>query len=203
MAACGSSRGEDFIETYAGEPYTGFVEVRVEPAGGKAWTQHGEGSAQFVGKQGGSTQLVVFGAIDDEDGDAGFTIDGTFEDGRWKSENEGMVLEVARDGRISGGGTIHPQKFEFSGSASETDFDLDVDIELLEGRPGALPAGSRFRFSYALSRAPRREEAAVADAGDDGNGKKKKCRKIRYEMRPVANIGDGSMSMIQVPVCLR
>lgn len=202
MTACGSSRGEEFIETYSGEPYTGFVEVRVEPAGGKAWRQHGKGSAHFVGKEGGNAQLVVFGAIDDEDGDAGFAIDGTFEDGHWKSETDEVVLEVARDGRISGGGTIHPQKFGFSGSASETSFNLDVDIELLEGRPGALPAGSRFRFSYELSRAPRQEEDVVADAESHGKGKKK-CRKIRYEMRPVANIGDGSMSMIQVPVCLQ
>ncbi|MDH5822017.1 hypothetical protein QFW77_03280 [Luteimonas sp. RD2P54] len=207
VSGCGSDRGPDqgeaFVGTYAGDPYTGFVEVEVRPAGGRAWRQHGEGSAHFVDEGGGKARLVVFGAIDDENGDAGFAIDGAFTDGRWKSETEGVSLEIDRDGRIGGGGTMHPQRFDFSGTATATDFALDVGIELLEDNPQSLPAGSTFRFAYELSRAePGKDAEQSAGEDEDGRGGDRKCRRIRYEMRPVANIGDGSMSMIQVPVCL-
>ena len=203
MVACGSKQQpEEASGIGAGDPYTGFIEVQVQPAGGRGWKRYGEGSAHFVDNDGGNARLVVFGATDDGDGDAGFAVDGTFGEDGWRSESDGVVLEIARDGRISGGGTIHPQRFGFSGLATPTTFSLDVDLELLEPGSPQLPAGSVFRFSYDLSRPPPRDDDEPAEAMADGRDADRKCRRIRYEMRPVANIGDGSMSMIQVPVCL-
>lgn len=199
-SACNSSERPDFIQTYAGEPYTGSVEVRVDLPDGESWRKYGEGSAHFVKQSDGQAQLVLFGAIDDEQGDAGFVVDGEYDENGWKSELGDIVLEIGPDGAISGGGTLHPQKFRLSGTASQSAIELVVAIELLEANPNALPAGTTFDFTYDLSRAVASDEDE--DPTADKTGDEKECGKIRYEMRPVANIGDGTMSMIRVPICL-
>lgn len=201
-SACQASDKQAFVDKFAGDPYTGFVKVRIDPPGGKAWSQYGEGSARFIDKAGGRAQLVIFGAIDNQKGDAGFAIDGVYDDGGWRSDTNGVRLEVKPGGEIAGGGTVPPQQFRFSGSASDSAFDLVVEIELLEANKNDLPKGTTFQFEYDLSRARADVRADNAKAGA-ARKSGRKCRKIRYEMRPVANIGEGSMSMMQVPVCLK
>lgn len=210
IGAC-QGRGDeqpDFITALSGDPYTGFVKVVVRPPSGRTITRWGEGSAHFVKEPGGRARLVVFGAIDDEQGDAGFTVDGSYDAGGWKATANDIRIEVAPGGAISGGGSQHPQAYRFSGKAAESDFELMVELELLEGSPQGMPKGTTFSFDYDLSRArPDADDDATAgrtaSAGEKGKKGKKKCRKIRYEMRPVASIGDGSMSMMRVPVCLK
>lgn len=200
--ACHGGDQKAFVDKFAGDPYTGLVKVRINPPGGKAWTQYGKGSARFVEKADGRAQLVVFGAIDNDKGDAGFAIDGTYDASGWKSDVKGVRLEVEPGGEITGGGTVPPQQFQFSGAATDAAFDLMVEIELLEANKNSLPKGTTFQFEYDLSRAKAEVRADNAKAGT-ARKSGKKCRKIRYEMRPVANIGDGSMSMMQVPICLK
>ena len=208
VAACdskGSGRDKP-APIQPGDPYTGWLEVEVRPAssGGRPWKRYGQGSAQLLDSGDGKARLIVFGAIDDDEGDAGFTLDGEFTAEGWRSApGKGPVsLEIGRDGRVIGGGTLHPQEFTFSGLLTPTSFTLDVELELLESDSAELPAGSVFNFSYGLSRAMPR---AVGDSPDatDQDRTRRKCRRIRYEVRPVANIGEGSISMVRVPVCLK
>lgn len=195
---------QDFITALAGEPYTGFLKVVIQPPGGKSRTRWGTGSASFASEQEGHARLVVFGAIDDEGGDAGFAVDGRYDADGWKATANEVRIEVAPDGAITGGGNQHPQAFRFSGKAGQSDFELVVELELLEDSVQGMPKGTTFSFDYDLSRAEPEDEAGVGDkVASNGGKEKKKCRKIRYEMRPVASIGDGSMSMLRVPVCLQ
>lgn len=189
---------------FRGEPWTGSLRVDVVPPQGERITRWGQGSARFTGEDGqdGHSRLVVFGAVDDEQGDAGFTLAGRPASGGWSSSGGAVALSIAPDGRISGGGDHGAQSFALSGHADATRFNLLVELTLHEDTAAGLPAGTVFHFDYALSRA----EAATPESGAETAGKRGdtgKCRRIRYEMRPVANIGDGSMSMISVPVCLK
>jgi len=208
LAACdskGSGREESAAGILPGDPYTGWLEVEVRPAApaAKPWRRYGQGSAQLLETGDGKARLVVFGAIDDDDGDAGFALDGEFTAEGWRSDAGPVSLEIDREGRISGGGTLHPQAFSFSGSATPASFSLEVELELLESGSEQVPAGSVFHFSYGLTRATPRAGEESAQAPDGREKADRKCRRIRYEMRPVANIGDGSMSMLRVPVCLK
>lgn len=203
--ACQARDKQTFIDKFAGEPYTGPVKVRVTPPGGDAWRQYGEGSAHFVKKANGRAQFVVFGAIDDKKGDAGFSTEGVYDaSGWWRSDVKGVRLQISPSGEISGGGTIPPQRFRFSGLASDSAIDLTVEIELLQATKKNMPKGTTFRFEYDLSRARadvRADNAKTAAAGGKKSGGK--CRKIRYEMRPVPSMSGGAMDMIQVPVCVK
>ena len=144
----------------------------------------------------------MVGAIDDEKGDAGFAVEGTNDDTGWSSRTETVALRMNPSGEIVGQGAIPPQNYRFSGAVTDGTFTLDIHLEITEATTNGLPAGTTFRFSYDLSRGKIEEENESAGSGKQAS-KDRICRKIRYEMRPVANIGDGSMSMIRVPICLK
>jgi hypothetical protein len=202
--ATGGCEGREqapFLQPFAGTPYLGDVTVRITPPGGRSWEQSGRASARIVDEHDGRARLTVFGAIQDEKGDAGFTLDGQQDAHGWRSASDSMTLEIGPDGRISGGGTLAPQRFAFDGHIAPGDFHLVAKVELLARSKGNLPEGTTFEFVYDLSRAapvPTTDQRKPVDSEDkDG-----KCSEIRYEMRPIANIGDGTMSMMQVPICL-
>ncbi|WP_143703917.1 MULTISPECIES: hypothetical protein [Luteimonas] len=194
-AAC--SQDEGFLDRYGDDPYTGPLHVVVKGAAPLTpWKRdRGNGSASFEKTGAGTARLTVFGAIgdDDGDGDAGFSMDGTYDGDSWQADSGDMRLAIDPAGEITGGGVAGAQRYTFSGTVTPGRFDLQVDLEPLPQAGQPPPAASLFTFNYRL----RRESAD--DAGDGQGGD---CRKIRYEMRPVANIGDGSMSMLNVPVCL-
>lgn len=162
----------DFIQTFAGEPYMGTLEVRIEPPGRNGWTRYGRGSAHFTDIEDGRAKLVVFGAIDDEQGDAGFAVEGTYGDTGWKSRTDNVVLQLSTTGEIIGEGAIPPQSYRFSGSVSESTFSLDVRIELDEATANGLPPGTTFRFAYDLSRG----EPVKEGAGDGRLGQRSGSR---------------------------
>ncbi len=198
--------GKHVVQDYAGEPYTGFIDVRIDPPGGKAWTQYGRGSAHLTDIGDGRARLVVFGAIDDDRGDAGFAVEGRYDDDGWVSRTDNVNLRIDTTGTIVGEGTVPPQHYAFSGAVTASTFDLVVDLELTEATENGLPAGTRFHFTYDLYRGvPNADEGEDLSRNADESAPRKdgKCRKIRYEMRPVASIGDGTMSMIQVPICIQ
>lgn len=188
--ACGQDEG--FLEIFAGDPYTGYVRVvaKGESLPGGARRDRGRGSAQFEKLDNGQARLTVFGIIKNDAGDAGFSMEGPYDRSSWRARAGDVSLSIDA-GQVTGGGVTGNQRFTFSGVLTATRFDLQVDLEPLPRAGQDPPAVTIFTFDYRL----RREGADAAD--DDGD-----CREIRYEMRPVANIGDGSMSMLNVPVCL-
>ncbi|MCD9029470.1 hypothetical protein LDO26_14845 [Luteimonas sp. BDR2-5] len=194
--ACGSDGA--FIDAYAGEPYLGSVRVVVTDAGGTVMRRRGEGSAQFEATGRGQARLVVYGAIENKDGDAGFAITGAYGPDGWTAEEGGVRLHIGPDGRILGGGVVDDNRYSFSGSVSPGRMRLTVELTPQAAAAQPASAANVFTFNYRLSR--DRPEAAMAQRSGDGEGK---CRSIRYEMRPVASIGDGTMSMLRVPVCLK
>lgn len=198
---CEGREQAPFLQPFVGAPYMGDVTVRITPPGGRSWEQSGRASARIVDEQDGRARLTVFGAIEDEKGDAGFTLDGRQDARGWRSSSDSMTLEIGPDGRISGGGTLAPQRFAFDGRIAPGDFHLVAKVELLARSKGDLPEGTTFEFVYDLSRAAP-TPATVDRKPASGDGKDGKCSEIRYEMRPIANIGDGTMSMMQVPICL-
>ncbi|MDN5782035.1 MAG: hypothetical protein L0H23_08445 [Luteimonas sp.] len=203
---CDGREPAPLLQPFAGDPYMGDVTVRITPPGGQPWEQSGRASARIVDGPDGRARLTVFGAIEDEKGDAGFTLDGHQDARGWRSDSDSMTLAIDPDGHISGGGTLAPQRFTFDGRIATTDFHLVANVELLARSNGNLPKGTTFEFVYDLSRAtptPTSPTAAqdAAERNDKGD-KSGKCSEIRYEMRPIANIGDGTMSMLQVPICL-
>lgn len=207
LAASGcQGREASFVQPFAGDPYTGEVTVRVRSPDGGSLERSGHASARIVETQGGRARLTVFGAIENEAGDAGFTIEGRQDGQGWQGDTGAVSLRIAPDGSITGQGTIAPQAYSFDGRVSPSDFQLLTRVKLLERSQGDLPAGTVFEFDYDLSRAtPSGAETTVADAGTEPakarSGEDGQCSQIRYEMRPVADLGDGTMSMIQVPVC--
>lgn len=196
-------REASFVQPFAGDPYLGDVTVRILSPDGGSLEQSGRASAR-IEDRGDSARLTVFGAIENEAGDAGFTLEGQQDARGWRSESGAVSLRIDPEGRITGGGTLAPQAFSFDGRVSPSALHLVTRIELLARSQGDLPAGTVFEFVYDLSRAATAGpatadgEASREQAGDD-NGQ---CSEIRYEMRPVASLGEGTMSMMQVPVCV-
>lgn len=203
--ACQARGEQTFIDRFGGEPYTGWVEVDITTPDGETHRRHGKASAHFVEKGKGRAQLVVFGAIDNEKGDASFAPEGVYDaGGGWKSDVGGIRLQIGPSGEISGGGTAPPQRFRFSGLMSDSAMDLTSEVELLQATENGMPKGTTFRFEYDLTRARadvRADNAKPAAAGGKKSGGK--CREIRYEMRPVPSFTGGPMDMIQVPVCVK
>ena len=199
----GACHGAGDPALLAGPAYSGSVTARVSPPGQASYTERGKGTARLEQANSGS-RLRVVGAIVDPRGDAGFEMDGSAVGRGWRGRWGDVRLAVGEDGRISGGGIAHPQKFAFSGLASATGFDLVVDIELLAPNKGGLPRGTRMRFDYDLARrAPSGAGGAVAASGGKrtGSSKAKGCRKIRYVVRPVPDPGGGTLVMRRVPTC--
>lgn len=201
--ACQARGEQTFIDKFGGEPYTGWVEVDITTPDGETHRRHGKASAHFVEKGKGRAQLVVFGAIDNEKGDASFAPEGVYDaSGGWKSDVGGIRLQIGPNGEISGGGTAPPQRFRFSGLMSDSALDLTSEVELLQATDNGMPEGTTFRFEYDLSRADAEARADATKAGAGGGGRAKgKCRKVRWEMRPVA-AAFGEMDMVRVPICL-
>jgi hypothetical protein len=188
----------------ATRPWSGILEATVTPPGREASSYLGRATASFTPGTGDTVRMVLFGTLDGVAGEAGFTLDGRLHDGAWSAAAEGVELSVDANGRLAGGGRQATQALDMSGTLDPTDARIRVDLELLEPSEQGLPAGTRFRFDYRLARAlpeaPDTTEGDRADASrDEDEGT---CREIRYEMRPVANIGDGTMSMLSVPVCI-
>lgn len=193
VAPTACSQDDGFLARYGNDPYAGPIHVVVKGAAPLTpWKRdQGNGTARFEKTGAGTARLTVFGVIGESDGDAGFSMEGTYDGDSWQAASGDMRLAIDPAGEITGGGVVGAQRYTFSGSLTPGRFNLRVDLEPLPqaGRPP--PAASLFTFNYRLRR----------DGKDgDGNGD---CRAIRYEMRPVANIGDGSMSMLNVPVCLK
>jgi hypothetical protein len=81
MVSC--QKGES--QPFSGDPYMGSVHVRIEADGYKTKRDEGSGSAHFVDSTGKFAKLVVFGAIRDTAGDAGFSLDGVYKEKGWAS----------------------------------------------------------------------------------------------------------------------
>ena len=132
--------------------------------------------------------MIVFGAIKNKDGDAGFSVDGQARDKSWKSKTDSFQLEINEKGIISGSGNSYPQQLQFSGKIQDTRLELVTTLRFLKAPAGGLPAGTKYVFRYTLRR--------------DVNGPtgvRKDC-KIVWRTRYVANF-DGTSSLIRVPVC--
>jgi len=199
-AACGAD--SQFLTDYAGDPYMGRVRAIVyDGSDDRLMTRRGEGSAVFEPTGGNRARLVVTGVIDGASGtagDASFAIDGTYGRDGWTAQAGEVEMRIADDGRIEGGGASGGNRYAFSGRARPGRMLLTVELTPLDA--GKAQVASRFKFDYTLSReAP--EGARDMSSGAQGEGGR--CRSIRYEMRPVASIGDGTMSMLRVPVCLK
>lgn len=196
-AACGQDDG--FIAAYGGDPYTGSVRVVVDSdaAPGGAMRRRGDGSAQFERTGPGEARLVVFGALDD--GDAGFSMVGAHDGSGWRANAGAIRLSIDEAGKLSGGGVSGAQRYTLSGTVTSGKFDLKVELEPMPQAGQPAPAARLFTFNYRL----RREADDESAAGGRDTAAGGRCRKIRYEMRPVASMGDGSMSMLNVPVCLK
>lgn len=199
---CQAGGEQTFIDKFGGEPYTGWVEVDVITPDGETHRRNGKASAHFVEKGKGRAQFVVFGAIDDQKGDASFVPEGVYDaSGGWKSDVEGIRLQISPSGEIGGGGTAPGQRFRFSGLISDSAMELTTEIELLQATENGMPKGTTFRFEYDLSRAGADVRAGDTKAAAGGGKAKRKCREIRWEMRPVA-AAFGEMDMVRVPICL-
>lgn len=199
--AIGSCHGaNDRASMFTGMPYVGSVKAQVSPPGKAAYAERGKGNAQFTPTGRGRTQLSVIGAIVDPRGDAGFKIDGAVSARGWRGQWGDVHLDIDQEGRITGGGVAHRQKFTFSGSVSPSSFDLVVDIELLAPNKGGLPRGTEMQFIYDLARRARPAEPTTADKRG-GRADMRDCKAIRYVVRPVPDPAGGTLVMRRVPVC--
>jgi hypothetical protein len=198
-AAFGGSSNAGTVQTYAGDPYIGRVDVRILIPG-KASEQRdsGTGSAYFTKTDNGQTRLVVSGSIR-KDSDTGFVVDGSESKSGWSSRDSS--LSIGKDGQITGSSVEHPNRYRFNGVLSEGKFDLKVEHELLAGSKQGLPPRTKFVFSYDL-----RREAGTKDASAPGSEKKtvgdRRCKRTIWQMRNVANMGGGPMIMVRVPQCV-
>ena len=194
IAACSRLDDQDAVQTWAGDPYMGSVDVSIIAPGdsSRGIREHGRGSAQFIDKGNGRASLIVTGHIQ-KPADAGFTIDGISDDAGWSSRADDVLLSIGKNGRISGGGVEPPHRLRFDGVVSKSRFDLTVYFELLEKSENGLPPGTKFIFSYELERS----------SGDDSLVKRNEdCKRIVWQARNIADFS-GAMHMIQVPVCVR
>lgn len=185
------SDDEAFLKTYGGIPYMGTVQVDIiRPDGSYVKTEYGNGSAQFVGTDKGKVKMIVFGAINNKKGDAGFAIDGLTKQKTWKCESDSVQLNVNEKGLISGDGKSYPQQFMFSGKITDTRFELVTELKNLKASDGGLPVGTIFKFTYALGR----------DLANK-SGNRKPCKKIIWRSQYVANF-DGTGTTVRVPECV-
>jgi hypothetical protein len=194
-----------FLQTYAGEPYTGRVSVRIVRPGtprNAGRLDSGTSTAEFSGQENGKVRLVLVGNIDKE-GDAGFAVDGNVGPSGWSSLTNGVRLDIGNDGTVSGAGKAHPNLFKFDGRVTQRHIDLKVELELLEENKGGLPAGTRFLFEYRLNR----KVMAAADQTKSEQTKKEQtedggCKRIEYRLKNVPNPFGGAMGLVRVPYCI-
>lgn len=197
--AAGACHDSEARPPFASTAYEGRVQVRITPPGGDAHDERGRATARFSPDGTKPTSLSVIGAISDPRGDTGLQLEGgPTGDGGWQGRMGDVRVAIDRAGRITGGGTMHPQAFTVSGQVSPDDFDLVVTVELLEPNAGGLPRGTRMRFAYELEQrarpgadAPRRKRRAGLED----------CRNVGYEVRPVPDPAGGTLVMRRMPVC--
>ncbi|MFC4256404.1 hypothetical protein GRI97_10245 [Altererythrobacter xixiisoli] len=175
---------------YIGATYSGPVRAEIDDSDFPItkW-RSGDATAKFEEIAPGRARLILFGTIENE-GDASFTVDGDYDDAGFRHIGSSINLSIDAEGTVSGGGVSGNHDYRLSGTLTERALNLAVQY-----RPTGSAAASTLReimFRYNLS-----NEATAKDSKSD-----KPCRTIRYEMRPVANIGDGTMSMLSVPICL-
>jgi hypothetical protein len=176
--------------SYIGKTYTGRVLAEIERDDLAIKQRHyGSASAEFTRLSDDKARLVLFGTIE-KPGDAAMTVEGRYDESGFRATNGDLSITVNAAGTISGGGTVNNEQFRFEGKASDTDLDLRVSNSPAAGAKPSVIRGIDFTYEM--------ETEAGAERRTGG----KKCREIRYEMRPVANIGDGTMSMLSVPVCI-
>ncbi|MEN1941253.1 hypothetical protein WCE41_08965 [Luteimonas sp. MJ246] len=199
LAAGACHGGGEPASPFPATPYEGRVDVKVSPPGGTAYDERGKGTARFNPDGRGGIQLSVIGAIVDPRGDAGLEIDGkATRNGGWSGARDGIRVDIDRHGHITGGGVAAPQQFTISGDVSPSSFDLVVVIELLDANAGGLPRGTRLRFTYDLDQPGQAPSRTVAPAPRAGL---KDCKKVAYEVRPVADPSGGTLVMRRMPVC--
>ena len=193
LATCAAAPGG--IRGLADEAYIGTVIARVLPppdSGVRATRRSGPASGSLAS----DGRLVVAGDIDRE-ADAGFTAKGTFSGGAWSGASGGVRLEIAADGRITGGGMADGNRMRIDGRLDERELEVLFEVELAEASPGGFPPGTRFSFEFDLR---RQAPGAAVDAGDRaGEG----CSRVEYRLKLVPNLGGGTMGMVRVPECIR
>jgi hypothetical protein len=185
----------DFKDRFAGDPFLGPIKVTATvPEEGEVIRDSGRASAQFIAEGASQLRLVVNGHIKEE-GDAGFAVSGLYDKAGWRSLVDGVTLQVSPDGTISGGGEQAKQRLHFKGRVSESRFELTVDVTMKEATSKGLPPGTVFQYRYMLDR----RKVSSAGESDEKSGE---CKRIVWQARNVAGF-DGSMQMIQVPVCMK
>lgn len=198
--AAGACHDSEARPPFPSTPYEGRVRVEIMPPGGGGHDERGQATARFSPDGSTATGLSVIGAISDPRGDTGLELKGApMRDGGWRGRMGDVQVTIDPAGRITGGGTLHPQSFTVSGRMSPTDFDLVVTVELLEPNAGGLPRGTRMRFTYDL------EQRAGASRSDTPRRKRRAsledCRNVAYEVRPVPDPAGGTLVMRRMPVC--
>ena len=190
LACSGTDKGNQaFLKTYGGNPYMGSVQVDIIlPDGKYAHTNYGKGSAQFIGIENNKVKMVLFGAIGNEKGDAGFAVDGSCNKLSWQCKSDSAELAISEQGMISGKAKKSPQDFSFSGKISAVRLEFTTELKTQQTANG-LPAGTKYIFKYVLRR----------DVASDGKTKNN-CKKIVWRPQYIGNL-DGTGTTIQVPHC--
>ncbi|MFJ1294114.1 hypothetical protein ACEPPZ_19005 [Paracoccus yeei] len=148
---------------------------------------YGTATARFDALPDGRTRLTLSGTIKQE-GNAGFSVTGRYGPAGFRSDDKAITLSIDPEGRITGDGIEDGQSYTLSGRISADELELQVQNRPVPETGATSVTG--IDFTYSLT-----NDLAEPEGGT--------CKDIRYEMRPVASIGDGTMSMISVPVCLR
>lgn len=119
-------------------------------------------------------------------------------DGGWSGNDQGIRLRIDPRGAVSGGGRKGEFDFDVSGRISPRRAVLRIQVDAITAAPKAV-AGMRHVHQYALDRdTPGAEKRASAAARRDPD---RKCRKIRWKLKPVMNHADGTLDSVRVPVC--
>lgn len=196
-----SSRSDaGVMQAYGGNPYLGGVDVRILVPGEGDRQDSGTGSAQFTKTDDGQTRLVVSGSIR-KASDTGFAIDGKASQSGWNSRDGS--LSIGADGKIGGSTLQPPYQIRINGFVTGEKFNLTVEQELMEAskNKGGFPRGTKFVFSYSLSRQANQQTTGTTSPGKKAAGNSK-CKRIVWQFRNIANLGGGPMIMTQVPVCV-
>lgn len=191
MACSGTDKGNDiFLKTYGGSPYMGTVQVDIILPNGKyVHTNYGKGSTQFIKTKDNKVQMILFGAISNEKGDAGFVLDGNCEKLNWQFKSDSAQLNISEQGLISGTGKRFPQHFNFSGKISDVRLEFTTELKTLVKMENGNPPGTRFVFKYVLRR----------DVPSKGVTKSN-CKKIVWRPQYIGNF-DGTGTTVRIPHC--
>ncbi len=158
VIACGGTgkSNEAFLKAYGGVPYMGSVQVDIILPNGKyAHTNFGKGSAQFIKTGNDKAQMILFGAISNEKGDAGFVLDGNCEKLNWTCKTDSTQLIISEKGSISGTGKHFPHHYSFSGKISDVRLEFTTELKKLQSNSTNFPAGTRYVFKYVLQKGCR------------------------------------------------